>query len=288
MYQTYETNKPTKTIQTLWFRRSTPIDALDFVCNLREMMMLMEVTAAKWNQSTFPTSRSFFWSTWTSKSHVFTTSRKIWQFPTVRPHYVKNKMKPTNPNADTHEWSPRTRMLTRTSMLKNKDETYLSHFPANPLVGHPDLTRWGDTLVGHPCLTLLRSAQKDTLAWHCCKTLLLDTLLRHSYLTLLWDTLTWHSCKTFLLDTLVRLVRHSYLKLLRDTLVRRSYLTILTWHSYKTLWPDTLVRHSYLTLLSDTLAWHSCKTLLRDALFWHSSGAPLPDTLVRHSYVTLL
>ena len=63
-------------------------------------------------------------------------------------------------------WSPRTRMPTR--MLSNRDDTYLSHFPANPLVGHPDLTHWGDTLVGHPCLTLLR-----------------NTLLRHSCLTLL-------------------------------------------------------------------------------------------------------
>ena len=51
-------------------------------------------------------------------------------------------------------WSPRTRMPTR--MLKNRNNTYLTHFPANPLVGHPDVTHWGDTLVGHPSyLTLL-------------------------------------------------------------------------------------------------------------------------------------
>ena len=63
-------------------------------------------------------------------------------------------------------WNPRTRMPTR--MLKNRKNTYLSHFPTNPLVGHPDVTHWGDTLVGHPSYL----------------TLLLDTLLRHSYLTL--------------------------------------------------------------------------------------------------------
>ena len=94
-------------------------------------------------------------------------------------------------------WSPRTRMPTR--MLKNRNNTYLSHFPANPLVGHPDVTHWGDTFAGHPSdLTLLL----DTLARH---------LTGHSCLTLLWDTFTWHSCKTFLLDTLLG---HSYLPLL--------------------------------------------------------------------------
>ena len=39
----------------------------------------------------------------------------------------KNKMKPTNPNADTY-------------VEKHKFNTYLSQFPANPLVEHPDLT----------------------------------------------------------------------------------------------------------------------------------------------------
>ena len=77
-------------------------------------------------------------------------------------------------------WSPRTRMPTR--MLKNRNNTYLSHFPANPLVGHPDVTHWGDTLVGHPSYL----------------TLLLDTLVRHSYWTLLLDTPLGHSYLTFL------------------------------------------------------------------------------------------
>ena len=60
-------------------------------------------------------------------------------------------------NVGKTRWSPRTRMPTR--MLRNKDNTYWSHIPANPLVGHPDLTHWGDTLVGHPCLTLLRNTR---------------------------------------------------------------------------------------------------------------------------------
>ena len=46
---------------------------------------------------------------------------------------------------------------------------YLSHFPANPLLGHPDVTHWGDTLVRHPSYL----------------TLLLYTVVRHFYLTLL-------------------------------------------------------------------------------------------------------
>ena len=103
------------------------------------------------------------------------------------------------------KWNPRTRMPIR--MLRNRDKTYLSHFPANPLAGHVDLTHWGDTLVGHPCLTLMRKA----LVRHSCKTLLLDTFVRHSCWTRLLDTLVRHSCKTLLLDTLAR---HSYLTLL--------------------------------------------------------------------------
>ena len=174
----------------------------------------------------------------------------------------ENKMKPTNPNADTY-------------VEKRKSNTYLSQFPANPLVEHPDLTHWGDTLVGHPCLTLLRYALVrhscltlwfDTLAWHSSKTLLHDTLVRHFLL----DTLTRHSCKTLLLDTLVE-------HFLLDT----SYLALLTWHSSGTLLPDTLVRHSCLT---DTLLQHSYLTLLYDTLTWHF----LLDTLVRHSCKTLL
>ena len=38
-----------------------------------------------------------------------------------------HKMKPTNPNADTYA-------------EKHRFNTYLSQFPANPLVEHPDLT----------------------------------------------------------------------------------------------------------------------------------------------------
>ena len=79
---------------------------------------------------------------------------------------TENKMKPTNPNADTY-------------VEKQRLNTYLSQFPANPFVEHPDLTHWGDTLVGHPCLTLLRYA-----------------LVRHSCMTLWFDTLAGHSCLT--------------------------------------------------------------------------------------------
>ena len=159
-------------------------------------------------------------------------------------------------------WNPRTRMPTR--MLRNKDDTYFSHFPANPLVRHPELTHWGDTLVRHPWLTLLRNA----LVRHSCLTLLLDTLVGHSYLTLLtwhsyltlvWDTLTWHSSKTLLLDTLVRhfLLDTLTWHFLLDTLTWHSYLTLLTWHSCLT----RLLRHSYLTLLLDTCVGHSYLTL---------------------------
>ena len=165
----------------------------------------------------------------------------------------KNKMKPTNPNADTY-------------VEKQRFSSCLSQFPANPLVEHPDLTHWGDTLVAHPGLTLLRY----TLVRHSCLTLLLDTLVRHSLL----DSLTCHSCKTLLLNTLVR-------HFLLDT----SYLALLTWHSSGTLLLDTLVRHSCLT---DTLLRHSYMTLLYDALTWHSSETLWLDTLVRHSDLTLL
>ena len=156
----------------------------------------------------------------------------------------KNKMKPTNPNADTY-------------VEKQRCNTYLSQFPANPLVEHTDLTRWGDTLVGHPCLTLLRYA-----------------LVRHSCMTLWFDTLVWHSSETLLLDTLVR-------HFLLDT---------LPCHSCKTLLFNTLVGHflldtSYLTLFWETLTWQSCETFLLD---WHSSPTLLLDTLVRHSYLALL
>ena len=47
-------------------------------------------------------------------------------FGVIAGRYVrKNKMKPTNPNADT---------------CVEEQKQDLSHFPANPLVGHPDLT----------------------------------------------------------------------------------------------------------------------------------------------------
>ena len=113
--------------------------------------------------------------------------------PSNRFKHISPEKRRTQKSHNKTRWSPRTRMPTR--MLKNRKNTYLSHFPTNPLVGHPDVTHWGDTLVGHPSYL----------------TLLLDTLLRHSYLTLL----TGH------------LVRHSYWTLLLDTPLGHSYLTFL-------------------------------------------------------------
>ena len=46
---------------------------------------------------------------------------------TNHPKMLKKKMKPTNPNADTY-------------VEKQRLNTYLSQFPANPFVEHPDLT----------------------------------------------------------------------------------------------------------------------------------------------------
>ena len=170
----------------------------------------------------------------------------------INVNYIKIKyherMKPTNPNADTY--------------AEEQRQYFFVTISSEPTCGTP----WLDTLKWHCCRTPLLSYLTvlwDTLAWRSCKTLVLDTLVRHSYLTLLSDTLTWHSCKTHLVDT-------------------------LTWHSCKTLVLDTLVRHSYLTLLSDTLTWHSCKTHLVDTLTWHSCKTLLLDTLVRHSCLTLL
>ena len=82
----------------------------------------------------------------------------------------KNKMKPTNPNADTYVEKQR--------------------FYSEPTCGTP----WLDTLRWHSCRTHLldtialhsgKTVLLDTLIWHSCGTLLLDTLVRHSYLKLL-------------------------------------------------------------------------------------------------------
>ena len=140
-----------------------------------------------------------------------------------------NKMKPTNPNADTY--------------VEEQKQCLFRTFSSEPTCGTP----W-----------------RDTLRWHSCRTpFLLDTLVRHSYLTLFSDTLTWH----FLLDILVR---HSYLTLFWDTLTCHFCKTPLTWHSCKTLALDT----SCSTLLLDT----SSGTLLLDTLTWHSSGTLFLDT----------
>ena len=107
------------------------------------------------------------------------------------------------------------------------------------------------------------------------ETLLLDTLGRHSYcyLTLLGGATSWHFCRTLLLDTLVG---HSHLTLLWDALTWHAFLTLWLWHS--------LSWHSGGTLLLDTLSWHSCKTLvLRDS---YSALLQDTLTLGRHYYLT--
>ena len=139
---------------------------------------------------------------------------------------LKNKMKPTNPNADTY--------------VEEQKQYLFITFSSEPTCGTP----WRDTLRWHSCRTPFLL---DALTWHSCKTLLLDTL-------------AWHSSGTLLLDILVR---HSYLTLFWDTLTCHFCKTLLTWHSCKTLltWHfllDTLVRHSCLTLLLG----HSYLTLL--------------------------
>ena len=135
-----------------------------------------------------------------------------------------NKMKPTNPNADTY-------------VEEQKQYSFIT-FSSEPTCGTP----WGDTLRWHSCTTPFLL---DTLTWHSCKTLLLATLLRHSYLKLLTWHLARHSHWTLLLDTLVR---HSYLTLFWDTLTWHFLLDTLTWHAFE----DTLTWHSCMTLLLDT------------------------------------
>ena len=93
------------------------------------------------------------------------------------------------------------------------------------VVVHPDMTHW----FWHSGRTLLL----DTIAQHCCETLLLYTLVGHFDLThylgilagtLLLHTLTW---RVFLTRLQVTLTWHSCRALLFDTFVRRSYLTLL-------------------------------------------------------------
>ena len=101
----------------------------------------------------------------------------------------QNKMKPTNPNADTYV---------------KRSKQYLWHLVTFSTV-HSYLTlTWHYTLVGH------------TLTWHFSRTLWLDALYWQFSGTLWLDTPFWHFCKTLWLDTLVG---HSYLL---DTFVGHS------------------------------------------------------------------
>ena len=104
--------------------------------------------------------------------------------------HCANKFKPTNPNADTY--------------VEEQRQHFFVTFSSEPTCETP----W-----------------VDTLRWHSCKTPLLDTIAQRSDKTLLLDT----SSPKLLLDTLIR---HSYSTLLTwhfslDTLVRHSYLTLL-------------------------------------------------------------
>ena len=160
------------------------------------------------------------------------------------PKWMQTK---TSKHTKATRWSPRTRIPTRTYVEEQRHYLFVT-FYSEPTCGTP----WLDTLKWHSCRTpclkllkllkLLRNALVRRSIWHSCGTLLLDTLVRHSYLTIL----TWHSCTTPL-QYLILFLDTSYLTLLQD------YLTLLqdtlAWHSSGTLLLDTLVRHPYLTLL---------------------------------------
>ena len=124
----------------------------------------------------------------------------------------------------------------------------------------------------------------ETLTWDFCRTLLLDTPVRHSYLTYL-TPLTGYSSTTLFLDT-------SHMTLLLDTSVKHISLTLLIGHSCKTL--VLLLETSHVTLLCDTLPWHVWRALW---LAWHFSRTlcltdvallcDALDTCAGHSYLTL-
>ena len=163
----------------------------------------------------------------------------------------KNKMEPTNPNANTY---PKTNTQTIVATLV------------------------GDTLVGHSCRThSFGKPLRDThaLLWdslydtHSCGKLLRNTLVGrclvgHSCRT---SSFVWHSCRTL---SSVTLVGQSCMAL---TLVGHSCGTLL-WH--------TLVGHSC------TLVGHSCGALLQDTFVGHSCGALFRNTLVGLSCETPL
>ena len=199
----------------------------------------------------------------------------------------KDKRKPTNPNADMYD--------------------------PDIVVGHPDMTHWFDTtLVGHSCLFLLRNTLVTlvlgALNEYFCGKLLLDTLVRHAYLTLLWDTLTshasqhscgntltWHFCRTLLLDTLSwhSCRTPSLVTVSCDTLAGTLFLDTFVGHSYLTLLRDTRIWHAFLALVQGILISQFCGTLVLDTLSWHSLGGTLSwhscgDTLIWHSCKTLL
>ena len=94
---------------------------------------------------------------------------KPFTFKSDEPHFnctwTSNKMKPTNPNAD---------------MQTSRQKQHLSCF-LHTLVGRPYLTHRLNAIVPHSRGTFWL----NTLSWNFCTTLLLDTLVGHSYLTLL-------------------------------------------------------------------------------------------------------
>ena len=128
---------------------------------------------------------------------------------------VKNKMKPTNPNA-------------HMNLPDTPDMTLLERHSWETLLGRPSwedtfgMTLLGDTLGG---TLLVRHSWHDTLVGPSWEDTLWKTLLTwHSWETLL----AWHSWKDPLGKTLLgdTLGRHSW----EDIPGRHSWGTILTWH----------------------------------------------------------
>ena len=105
---------------------------------------------------------------------VFTVSIGFFFFWKLFVFRKINKMKPTNPNADT---------------FVEGERQYLSHFLPDIVVGHPDMTHWFGSLVGRTLLL-------DTVAQHSCETLWFDESL-----TALKRLRTVDNMKQFLANT---------------------------------------------------------------------------------------
>ena len=122
----------------------------------------------------------------------------------------KNLIEPTNPNAVTLCRAGCTETSAEMKILVFSFWRWLaqSSRSSSVLQGTLESTLLLDTLARHSCLTLLLDTLDGTiLTGHSCLTLFLDTLSWHSCWTLLLETLAWHSFLTLfarhsLLDTL--------------------------------------------------------------------------------------